>query len=559
MSHSELFLHWTFDSFAPGSVPRAKYNAFQSIHTMTKQCSCLMAQIQDVEFGQRQVDWSRIVALTAELSSCIRTLIDQLQIMNPVDFMDVHDWANKIGFYARLATALNTVPATPPYIRHIDLAHDQNLLPFAPSTPCATLPAIVLEPSLFQYFLELNDLRPALDAVLHTLDLGEVGRAKETSAALQTIIQQGVLPAALYTELDIVAVDLAPRGGSVDVWVVLGQGRDAFMAGTWSGLKASDFASTWIRAVARKYAFKALAARISRGLADEEDSLTIVLAPAGAACWTGRKTCPGKQTAALLRRLDAVSPFVTRVQAGAYEGIVRADQCKSLHDLLCLCTERSLAQIFSFAGKPGRGLGAIKDLRLEIPVHIAVFNLGDGLFPSAAEKTTITVEDVRCVPAWSLLLGLVCPVGNWESVSSSDAVNQAQYTTYAVIAQNYLYAALRFGLQRHVLECRCSETSTGFVRYQYIGSAGNPWERSQQQRVVRLILEDQGFTVQSCGDFLEAVRTDQEVLVQRNLACLGLLLAWLHSCTPEFFGSITPAQGLTLFQDHITRFLRQPS
>lgn len=555
---SELFTHWTFESFAPGSIPRVKYNAFQSIHDITARCFSLMAMIQDVEFGQRQVDWSRIVSCTAELSACIRLLIDQLQIMNPVQFMDVHDWANKIGFYARLATSFESVSATPPYIQSLDLLHAHHDLPLGAVAACTSLPAIIIEPSLFQYFVERNDLRPDLDTVLHSLDLGHKEHSRAHSRALQKIIQRGTLPARLSTELDIAAVDLAPGGGSVDVWALIGQGQDAFLAGTYAELKAGDFAATWIQAASFKYAPQALASRLCRGLADEEDPLTLVLTPAGAAHWAGKKSCSSEHTAALLRRLETVTPYVTRVQVGERStGRVRAEQCKSLHDLVCLCLDHSLAQVFSFAGEPARGLGSIKELRLEIPASITIFNLGDGLFPSAVEKTTITVEDMRCVPMWSMLLGLTCPVVDWETINAQAEGSQtAQRHNYAVIAQNYMYCILRLGLQLHILECRSDDGCTGFVRYQFKGSEGNPWERAQQQRVVRLILEDQGFMVTSCGDYLEAVRSkEKEVTLQRSLAGLGLLAAWLQSCTPESFTSLNPVQGRELFQDYFARFL----
>jgi hypothetical protein len=111
---SGLFAHWSFESFTPGSIPRPKYNAFRQIHSQTGLSFSLLARFEELSMGQSLVDWCRVSGLAARLSTSIRDLVDQLQVMNPVEFMDAHDWVAKLSFYTRLATEHSSTPAHPP-------------------------------------------------------------------------------------------------------------------------------------------------------------------------------------------------------------------------------------------------------------------------------------------------------------------------------------------------------------------------------------------------------------------------------------------------------------
>lgn len=113
MREFELFSHWTFESFAPGSIPRRKYNAFSAMQRQTGQSLELLAQVEELAGGRSVVDWCRVTDLVARLIGVIANLVEQLRIMNPVEFMDVHEWSAKLGFYARLATDQTDVPAAP--------------------------------------------------------------------------------------------------------------------------------------------------------------------------------------------------------------------------------------------------------------------------------------------------------------------------------------------------------------------------------------------------------------------------------------------------------------
>jgi hypothetical protein len=551
---SELFSHWSFESFTPGSIPRLKYNAFRQIHHKTSQCFSLLARFEELSMGQAVVDWCRISGLASRLSAAIRELVDQLQIMNPVEFMDAHDWVSKLSFYTRLATEHTGLPAGPPYLLTLDSpgAKDEYswVLDALPAGHAG--PVLVTTPSLYQYFIEANDLRDRLDALLGRLDVTNAVAAKELGGQAQALIRAGTLPSRLQAELEIAAVELAPGGKLMELRIFAGTGDDAVLIGEDGGVRPGDFVSAWLEAAACKFSPSALALRLSRGVADDEHPLTVAAFAAdgpGTAqtcqLWSGQA-----DPAALVARLEQILPRITRLHVFKAQGeALRPEHCRSLHDLVCLCMERGLAQIFSFAGQPARGLAGIKQLRLEIPVVINIFNLGGGLFPSAAERTAISMEDVRSIPAWSLLLGLVCPAVSWTGAHQDESLSKPHYSSYAVLSQFFMHCTLRLEQNLYVAECSCEEGAEKYVRFRFKGGGGTRAQRSGRQRIMRLLLEGEGFDVVSRGDYLEAMRCGEEdVLLQRNLVCLGLLMAWVQSSGVEALGGMTPEHGRDLFR-----------
>lgn len=562
MPNRDLFFYWTFSSFVPGSIPRSKYNAFREIHAGAVACFGLLSRIEDVVMARRVVDWRRVDALTSELATRIRQLADQLQVMNPVRFMDVHDWVAKVGFYARLATAMDAIPATPPYCVPIQPHRSADKQAWSVLNLVdaidTRLTGLLLTPSLFQYFIEANDLRPALDALLQTIDAGAPDEIARVSQELRALIRAGALPDALVAGLEITAEDAFPGQVGLTLWVFVGQDEDASCVGRFASVRPGNLVEAWIEAIAVKYAPEAILRRLGTGLADDEHPLTVLALPDGAASIVeSEERFPSAE--ALLPRLESILPHVVRLHVFQAQGeSLRAEHCRSLHDLVCLCLERGLAQIFSFAGRPALGLASIKQLRLEIPVACNVFNLGGGLFPSAVEKSVVSMEDIRSAPAWSLLMGLTSPLVRWPGTTREEIDGAIPHSSsYAVVSQLYMYCTLRLAQNLYVVECDCDDDgSSGHIGYRFKGGNGTWEQRSRRLEIMRAVLAEEGFVVSSRGDYLEAVRGDvEDVFLQRNLVSLGLLVAWVQSMGVEALGTLSPDQGAARFKALLTDFL----
>lgn len=551
MPASELFTHWSFESFVPGSIPRVKYNAFCRLHRQTGLCLSLLAQFEELAMEQKVVDWCRVSLLATRLSSAIRDLVDQLQVMNPVEFMDAHDWVAKVSFYTRLATEHTAFSARPPYLL-ADPAESGHawVNDRLPAGHCG--PVLVITAALYQYFLEANDLRPGLDSILQELDLGDQEQAIALGRQARTLIRQGKLPSRLQAELEIAAVELAPGGTHIDLAVFAGLGEDAAPIGQYHGVRSVDFVDAWLEAATCKFSLSALSLRLSRGLADEEHPLTVVATPAASADSAG--TCdlwPGQSDpVALMARLEQVLSRTTRLHVFKAQGeALRPEHCRSLHDLVCLCMERGLAGIFAFAGEPARGLSGIKRMRLEIPVIINTFNLGGGLFPTAAERAVISMEDVRSIPAWSFLLGLATFAVSWGPAEQDEEATMPHHSSYAVLSQFFVHCTLRLGQNLYVVECSCEDGREKYVQFRFTGGNAGRTEKLTRREILLHILRGEGFTVSACGDHLDAVRSGEEdVYLQRNLVCLGLLVAWMQNQPLAELTAMGPAQGAERFQ-----------
>jgi hypothetical protein len=417
------------------------------------------------------------------------------------------------------------------------------------------VPGLVVTPSLYQYLVEANDLRARIDALLRQVDLGDDALLEAVSRKLMSMILDARLPGRLRAELEIEAVDLTRGGGLLEVLVFAGSGAGAELIGRQSGVRAADFFTSWLRAVSCKFSPSALTFRLGLGLADDEHPLTVLAYPAGEP--NGENSCDlwegSPHPGALAARLGRIVPRVSELHVFRSQGAaLRPEHCRSMHDLVCLCLERGLSQIFAFAGEPSRGLAGIKQLRLEIPVVINAFNLGDGLFPTAAERAVISTEDVRSVPAWSFLLGLVNPVLLWpESEQTGTRHGETgpapHYSSYAVLGQSFMHCTLRLEQNLYSVECHSDDESSNYVQFRCMFGGFDVRNRARLVGIVRAVLEGEGFSVNSRGNYLECLRTGgEDVYMQRNLAGLGLLVAWLQ-VHGSSLSSMDPEEGRVAF------------
>lgn len=554
MRESEIFTHWSFGTFPPGSISREKYTAFQTLHTQSMDCFAILARIEALVLGVRTVDWYQVEDMVSELIHRIRRLVDLLQVMDPVRFMDAHDWVAKICFYARLSTAATPVPATPPYTESLLLRANEE----CPRVPLLRLKpgwteaqCLWITPALFQYVLEANELRQRIDDLLRGVDLERPEDVAGTSRRLTEMVRGAKLPERLREELEIAAVEAAPYGRSLDFLVVAGEGRAACLLKTLPAVAAAEAVPAWLAAAACKYSPEALRLRLSQGLADGEQGLSVAAVPAGSARFESVAHDTAHSSRALVQRLERVLPHVSALNLFASPGQpLRPRQCRSLHDLVCLCLDRGLDRIFSFVGKPSLGLGAIKQVHLEIPVTMNLFNLGGGLFPSAAEKIVVNKDDIRSVPAWSLLMGLSCPQMLWPSVvPGPDGAQSRHCSSYAAVSQSYLYCVLRLGRNLYTVECDCREDALGFLRVVFKAGGGSLRERIVRREAAAAVFEQERFGVRVFGDYLEAERSDvDDVALQRGLVNLGLLIAWIQTASPEKLATLVDPGGMQEFR-----------
>ena len=123
-----------------------------------------------------------------------------------------------------------------------------------------------------------------------------------------------------------------------------------------------------------------------------------------------------------------------------------------------------------------------------------------------------------------------------------------------------MHCTLRLAQNLYVAECCCEDTSEKYVQFRFKGGSGRRAERRRRLEIMRLILEGEGFEVISRGDYLEAMREGEEdVYLQRNLVCIGLLIAWVQSTGVEALGGMTAEQGRDQFRGLLSRSMSDPN
>ena len=70
-----------------------------------------------------------------------------------------------------------------------------------------------------------------------------------------------------------------------------------------------------------------------------------------------------------------------------------------------------------------------------------------------------------------------------------------------------MHCTLRLKRNLFAVECHCSDHTGKYVRFCFKGVRRGEGEQSGRREILRRILEDEGFLVHTCGEYLEAVRT----------------------------------------------------
>ena len=223
--------------------------------------------------------------------------------------------------------------------------------------------------------------------------------------------------------------------------------------------------------------------------------------------------------------------------------------CRSLHDVVRLCHETAVGEMFSLSGKGGRAMGCGRRMRTHLPLALHVLDVGQGLFDAAADKKELSPDDIRNPGMWSLWLGLsskdiVWPEGvmhaDWEEFDRLSAGilprDSRLLGSYAILGGDYLHLMLRFGYHFSVVDALCGpEPRLNYVNFRFKGGGGGMEQRIMRVAFLQRVLGRYGFEVTSTGDLLDARHPgDEDPVMQRRLFVLGRILARTRLMDLEF-------------------------
>jgi pyruvate,water dikinase len=216
------------------------------------------------------------------------------------------------------------------------------------------------------------------------------------------------------------------------------------------------------------------------------------------------------------------------------------ENCRSLHDLVRFCHEKSVAEMFSLVDRGGRGLGTSRRLVTNLPLVMYVLDLGGGLSLAAGEKGPVEVDRLSCAPLRSLWTGLADERVAWDEGQlhvdweAFDRVSAGIFSTesrilasYSIIASEYMHLNIRFGYHFSIVDALCGELAgANYIKFRFKGGGAALSQRAHRLGFIRQVLERFGYEIQIKGDMLDAsyMRMPAEETA-RALYALGLVLA----------------------------------
>lgn len=214
--------------------------------------------------------------------------------------------------------------------------------------------------------------------------------------------------------------------------------------------------------------------------------------------------------------------------------------CRSLHDIVRYVHESGVREMFSLVGRRGLDSYGAKRLLSGLPLVMYVLDVHKGISPEGRSGKTVDLAQIQSRPMQRLFDGLGSPGVEWSeqilhydwdayaksSASFVDVEKSTLFSSYAILAQEYLHALLRFGYHFAVIDSvLCDRAEQNYIHFSFKGGGGNPEQRFLRIELIRLVLERFAYSVTTASDLLEA-HFDRRSRAQTgiNLSRLGVVL-----------------------------------
>ncbi|WP_319760925.1 PEP/pyruvate-binding domain-containing protein [Maridesulfovibrio sp.] len=291
MAFRHVFTHWTYETFPPGRLLRRRYNSFKKLMELEEKCLEAISHIEDIGFGLTVTDWAYVEKQAADLGINIRTMLEHLQDMNPVRFMDIMDYYNKINFYVRMAVTVQDPEISKPFTFPLDDAIDYEFKAGACAADLArlkkaglpVLDGMVIGSDVYNYYIEANNLRIAIDEILEAAVTTNISDLSKISRTIIDRFMQGVMPEAIANEIEIAALETSRGSGNLTLTASSTPEGSIYALPenkcTISPVAAQNVVEAWKKAVTCKFSAESIRARIEFGYADRESPASVIIQP----------------------------------------------------------------------------------------------------------------------------------------------------------------------------------------------------------------------------------------------------------------------------------------
>ena len=289
-----LFKHWTYKIFAPGLLLREKYEAFRNLLESDKKSHELIAELEEIYYGQVKIDFARVENKCKQLSSCVGSVVESFTKMCPTCYINLGDYFKKIDFYIKLALAPQKYDFSPPFTLDLDeIDPDSEVLVggkafnLALARKMLDLPVprgFVITANCFNYILEVNNLRHQIDDKLAQIDINSASSLERASRELLELILTAQIPEDIEADIEggfkrMWGEDQGERKVSVRSSAV-GEDGQASFAGQYRtvlNVDAKHLVDSYKQVIASKYSPRALYYRINYGLSDQATPMAVLV------------------------------------------------------------------------------------------------------------------------------------------------------------------------------------------------------------------------------------------------------------------------------------------
>ena len=216
--------------------------------------------------------------------------------------------------------------------------------------------------------------------------------------------------------------------------------------------------------------------------------------------------------------------------------------CETLHDIIRFIHEKSLRDMFSISDDLDESEHEAILLKVKLPLHIFVVDLGGGLRADHGTKS-VSPEEVTSKPFLAVLKGMTHEKVQWlgnvgfsfkgftsimaESIFQ-DPMAEGRFggPSYAVVADEYLNLNTRLGYHFATVDSFCGQTvNANYITFFFKGGAADIARRTRRASLISSILKRMDFRVESRGDMVRAELKKAEFeRIQDRLDQLGRLM-----------------------------------
>jgi len=289
-----LFKYWTYQVFSPGTVLRAKYEAFKQLLEHDKRAHELMAELEEIYYNHTRVDFSVIQAKYSAFSDCVRQIIENLQKMSPSRYLDLMAYYKKFDFYIRFMLSPPEYDFSPPFTLMLSDVSEKDASKIGGKAYHAAifgnrlgLPipgGFVITTHAFFYFLEYNDLRIEIDSRLAEIDINDTQSLQRISDSLIALVMRARVPEEIATAVMSAYRSTAEATGRVCRMAVrssaVAEDSQSSFAGQYQtvlNVHSDQLVAAYKTVVASKYSAEALYYRINYGLTDTETPMAVLV------------------------------------------------------------------------------------------------------------------------------------------------------------------------------------------------------------------------------------------------------------------------------------------